>query len=224
MNTDRDIPIPPACRPTLERIQAVLDRVHPASTLAADPHPATCPACRDRVRAATRMLDLFAEPVTVRAGFADGVLAEVAHDRSARFRRKVTAIFALAASVAIVAWWSQPAEPRFVSVSEIVKPASPAAPPPLRVSAEFARASKAIRELTRTITEPATTAPKLVASLTESLLQTPMAPANYDLGAAGQSLADIPDAAKAGLEPVGNTAQKAFNRLLRDVTAMKPKT
>ena len=52
--------IPPECGPTLERVQAVLDRIHPASILTADAHPAVCPACRARVHAAVLMLNSFA--------------------------------------------------------------------------------------------------------------------------------------------------------------------
>jgi hypothetical protein len=218
--------IPPECRPTLERIQAVLDRVHPASIVSADPHPASCEACCERVRAAQRMLDLFAEPVSVRPGFADSVLAEVAHEHKRLHRRKTAAVFggfALAASVALAFAVNQPQEIR-VAKQQTVPVPQPALPPPIRVNDELAKAGEAFRESTRPITEPAANAPRMVAALTETLFNTPAVPMGYDLGPAGKSLADIPDAAKAGFEPVGNTAQKAFNRLLRDVTGMKPKT
>ena len=61
-----------------------------------------------------------------------------------------------------------------------------------------------------------------LAALTDTLLNVPATPA-INLGPAGKSLTEIPDAARTGLEPVTGTAQKAFNRLLRDVGAMQPK-
>jgi hypothetical protein len=60
-------------------------------------------------------------------------------------------------------------------------------------------------------------------ALTDSLLNMPPAPAPEDPGASGQALAEIPEAAKIGLEPVTGSAQKAFTRLLRDVGAIQPK-
>lgn len=222
MNPERDIPIPPECGPTVERIQSVLDRIHGASILSTDVHAASCEACRARVRAALGMLELFADPVPVRPNFAESVLIEVAHDRRVRFRRKVAAVFggfAMAAAVGLALWLNQPKD---ASVARQEPAPVPVAP--IRVNEEFARSTEAIRESTRAIAESAEAAPRLVASLTDTLFKAPMAPVSYDLGPAGQSIADIPDAAKSGLEPVGNTAQKAFNRLLRDVTAMKPKT
>ena len=222
-----DLLISSECGPTLERIQAVLDRVHPASILSDDSHLAVCEACRQRVRAAQRMLALFAEPVVVRPGFADSILVDVAHDRRVRYQRKAAAVFggfAIAAALGIALWMNQPKDATFVKRVPLPLPRQSAPQPPIRVTDEFAKATDAIRESTRTITEPAANAPRMIAALTDTLLKTPTVPVGYDLGPAGKSLADIPDAAKSGLEPVGNTAQKAFNRLLRDVTAMQPKS
>ncbi|MFO0805118.1 MAG: hypothetical protein U0791_18585 [Gemmataceae bacterium] len=226
MNPERDIPIPPECGPTVERIQSVLDRVHPASILSADAHASSCAACRSRVASALRMMELFAEPVSVRSGFADSILVELAHHRRIQYRRKAAAVFggfAMAAAIGLALWMNQPKDSAVAKVEP--PPAEPQRPaPPIRVNDELVKATEAIRESTRAVTEPAEAAPRLVASLTDTLLKAPTVPVGYDLGPAGKSLADIPEAAKSGLEPVGNTAQKAFNRLLRDVTAMKPKT
>jgi hypothetical protein len=222
MNLERDILIPPECGPTVERIQSVLDRIHGASILSADVHAASCEACQARVHAALRLMELFVEPVSVRPNFVDSVLSEVAHDRRVRLRRKAAAVFggfAMAAAIGIALWVNQPRDASVARQEPIPAPA-----PPIRVNEEFARATEAIRESTRAVTEPVEAAPRMVASFTDSLFKAPTVPVGYDLGPAGKSLADIPDAAKSGLEPVGNTAQKAFNRLLRDVSAMKPKT
>src|SRR5437763_757154 len=53
---------PPACEPTVARLQAVLDGDLPADALDADPHPAACPTCAERIRAARLMLAMLAEP------------------------------------------------------------------------------------------------------------------------------------------------------------------
>jgi hypothetical protein len=230
MNGERDIAIPPECGPTLERIQSVLDRIHPASILAADPHPATCAACRERVAAAKLMLALEPVRVAPRPGFADAILANVAADRRARQRRRVFALvgsFAAAAAVVFAVWFNQPKQQQ-VAKQDPPPPVqeTPKLPPapPIRVNDELAKAGEALRESTRTITEPAANAPRIVASLAEPLWKAPAAPIAVDLGPATKTLADIPQAAKTGLEPVAGTAQKAFNRLLRDVSAIQPKT
>ena len=221
--------ISPECGPTLERVQAVLDRIHPASILASDAHPAVCSACRARVRAAVLMLKLFAEPRDVRVpvSLTNAILAGVRADRRTRSRRRAFAWvggFAAAASVAFAIWFNQP-KPVEVAVEVPIRPIlklQPAAP--MRVNEELAKAGDALRESSRTITEPAASAPRVFAALTVSLLKVPAAPVGIDLGPAGRSLSEIPDAARSGLEPVTGTAQKAFDRFLRDVTSMQPKT
>ena len=218
------------CGPTLERVQAVLDRIHPASILADDAHPAVCPACRGRVRAAQFLLNAFAEPreISVPTSLTNAILAGVRADRRARSRRRAFAMvggFAAAAAVVFAVWFNQP-KPVEVANAPPLQPL-PQVPPavqPMRVNDELAKAGEAFRESSRTITEPAASAPRVFAALTDSLLKAPAAPVGIDLGPAGRSLSEIPDAARSGLEPVTGTAQKAFNRLLRDVTSMQPKS
>jgi hypothetical protein len=51
------------------------------------------------------------------------------------------------------------------------------------------------------------------------------APMGEDVGPVGASLAELPVAAAAGLEPVAGTTRKAFNRFLQDVgVAARPKS
>lgn len=223
--------IPPECGPTLERIQSVLDRIHPATILAADPHPALCPACRERVRAANLLLSTFAEPqaVAVPSGLTNAILAGVQRDLRSRSRRRAFAFvggFAAAAAFAIAVWFNQPKANEFVKQEPVPTPIPnvPSPAPPMRVNEELAKAGDAILESSRTITEPASSAPKVFAALTDRLFNTPAGAGAIDFGPASRSLSEIPDAARAGLEPVTGTAQKAFNRLLRDVSAMQPKT
>ncbi|HEY3790109.1 MAG TPA: hypothetical protein VGL71_14710 [Urbifossiella sp.] len=224
--------IPSECGPTLERIQAVLDRIHPESILAADPHPAACSSCRQRVRAARLVLGLpslvaFTPP----RDFTETILAGVLRDRRTRRRRKVFALvggFAAAAAIVLAVWFNPPKP--IETAKQIPTPVpgpqmteTPEAVAPMHVNEELAKAGEALRESSRTITEPASSAPKVFAALSESLLSVPASPAGIDLGPAGKSLSEIPEAARAGLEPVTGTAQKAFNRLLHDVSFMQPK-
>ncbi|HEY2911424.1 MAG TPA: hypothetical protein VGI99_14330 [Gemmataceae bacterium] len=222
-------PIPEACVPTLERIQAVLDRIHPSTILASDAHPVECAACRQRVRAARLLLDSFANPpvIAIPAGFTDTIVASVRADRRRRLRQRFFAVTGgslVAAAVALAVWLNQPKAAEFANVAPLpeAKP-QPAAAPPLRFNEELAKAGAALRESSRTITEPAASTPKVFAALTDSLLNASASSTGIDLGPAEKSLAEIPDAARVGLEPVTGTAQKALNRLLHDVSGMQPK-
>lgn len=228
-------PTPPACAPTADRIQAVLDGLLPPDALAADLHPAACPVCRERVRAARLVLAALAEPcepITVPAGLTNAILAGVRADRRARTRRRVLAYvggFAAAAAIAVAVWmnWPKPQE-----VVEQIQPApvpaptpDPApAPRPIRVADQLAKAGDALRDSTRAVAEPAAAPPRVFAALTDSLFKPPAAPVPIDLGPAGRSLSEIPAAARVGLEPVAGSAQKALSRLMRDVGAIQPKT
>jgi len=224
--------IPTECGPTLERIQSVLDRIHPPLILDRDPHPASCGACRQRVRAARLLLQQFAEPtpIPVPLDLANSTLNRLKRDRIARAKKKglLLACSFMAVSVALVIWGSWPS-PQNVAMNvpepmSLPRGPTPTPPAPIRVNEELAKAGEALRESTKTITEPAASAPRVFAALTDSLFKAPAASANFDLGPAGKSLSEIPDAARSGLEPVTGTAQKAFNRLLRDVSVLQPKT
>jgi hypothetical protein len=223
--------IAPECGPTLERVQAVLDRIHPASILDADLHPATCPACRQRVRAALLVHSAFAKPeqVSVPAELTGAILAGVRRDRISRARQRgllYAGSFAAAAAILLAIWFNQPRQNDADLVMRDPKPEPKLptpAPQPIRLNDELARAGEALRESSRTITEPAASAPRMMAAITDSLLKAPAAPIPMNLGPASKSLSDIPEAARVGLEPVTGTAQKAFHRLIRDVSAIQPK-
>jgi hypothetical protein len=92
----------------------------------------------------------------------------------------------------------------------------------MRINDEIAKAGGALRDSSRTITEPAASGPKVFAPFTNALTRLPVNPGAADLEPARRSLAEIPVAAAAGLEPVTDSAQKAFNRLLKDVGLVSP--
>jgi hypothetical protein len=231
MNLAQNNTIPPECGPTLERIQSVLDRIHSASILAADPHLESCMACCERVSAARQVLTAFAEPKRVAASpnLTETILAGMKRDRIARARRRglLMAGSFVAAVIGVIVLGALGQSNRFanrdVAEPESLPRVAAPAPHPLRVNDELAKAGEALRESSHAITDPAASAPRVLAALTDTLLKSPPARTAVDFGPAGKSLAEIPDAARAGLEPIAGTAQKAFNRLLHDVTALQPK-
>ncbi len=230
--------VPPGCRPTTDRLQAALDGDLPPAVLDADPHPAVCPVCRERVRAARLLLAALADPPPrpgASPGLTASILAAVKTDRRARSRRRAFALaggLAAAAAVLVAVWVftspaqpkSKPRPPEVVERTPAPSPAPEPAPKPLRIGDELARAGQAIEDSTRPLTGPAAAAPKVLSAITGSLTRPGGNPAAPDLEPARQSLAEIPAAAKVGLEPVTASAQKAFSRLLRDVGAIQPGT
>jgi hypothetical protein len=226
--------VPPACRPTVERLQGVLDGELPAAPLDTDPHPFACAACRQRVAAARLLASVLAspaEPPAVPPGFANRVLGAVHEDRRGRVRRRVFALaggLAVAAAVALVVWFRWPAD----AVPDIAKnqplPQEPeVAPQPrtIRIGDELTKAGWALLDAPKSITESTSAAPQVIVKVTDALTRPAV---TADVESPRAAIAEIPDMARAGLEPVTGTAEKAFARLMNDIGAvrfgMKPKS
>ena len=243
--TPDDEPVPPECRATVARLQSALDG--DADTLDADPHPTACAACRERVRAARVLLSILAtpsEPVAVPAGFADRVVKAMWEDRHVRTRRgvyKAVAYLALAAAILIAAftifnpprrnseppWLPKPretAKPTEVAPAPREKLTPAPEPRPIRFGEAVANTGQAIRDTPRPFAESVAVAPKVFDVLTGPfrLPAPPADPMANALEPARKSLAELPVAARAGLEPVTGTAEKAFARFLRDVGSVTP--
>ncbi|WP_439627138.1 hypothetical protein [Gemmata sp.] len=246
---DAAVRVGPECRATVDRLHLVMDGDLGAAALDADPHPAVCSACRDRIATARLVLSVLAtpEPVVLPAGLHDRIVAAVCADRVAekeqRFRRIRRQAYAgalgiplaIAASVALVGWLQPPlkpvAVPHGMEMPRIVEPALAPAPRPvmadarpLRIGDELSKAGVALLEAPKVVTEPAAAAPEVFAKFTDALTK-PMAPVP-DEPAGRSALAELPDVAMTGLEPLRGTAQKAFARLMRDVgtVSVKPKS
>ena len=247
--TPEDEPVPPECRATVERIQSALDGAG-AEALDADTHPTACAACRERVRAARVLLSVLAmpaEPVAVPAGLADRVVKAVGEDRNVQTRRRVykaTAWLALAAAILIgvfyFAFTPQPAGNQTLPTPprEMARPVEPAPAPrektptpepapeprPIRFGEAVANTGQAVLDAPKPITESVAVAPKVIGVLADSfkLPAPPADPMGPALEPARRSLAELPVAARTGLEPVTGTAEKAFARFLRDVGSVKP--
>lgn len=233
--------VPPECRATVDGIQRALDG-EPADAFGADLHLGACPTCRDRLRAARVLLAVLATPagaVAEPAGFTARVMSGVWENWHRQRRQRVykaAACLALAAAVLVAAFaiFEPKREPVVYlapdTPGEVVRKPEVAPPPrekapapkPIRFNDEFAKAGQALRAAPKPLADSVAVAPKLFDALTA-----PFAPAAAPMGEAlepaRKSLADLPDAARTGLEPVTGTAQKAYDRLLRDFALLKPK-
>jgi hypothetical protein len=233
--------IAPACRPTVERLQSMLDGELEATAVDADAHPAVCAACRERVAVAKLMLSVLANPeaVAVPAGLTERIVEAVKEDRYTRIRRRsyvgaVGVIAALAASLMLIAWvFEKPPEkpvpllPRPLvqkEPPEVAPAPREVTPKPFRIGDELSKAGLALRVTPKSITEPASAAPEMFAKLTDAITRpiSPM-PEEAEPEPARSTLAELPEVARAGLEPLTDTAQKAFTRLIRDVGTVSVK-
>lgn len=242
--------VAPECRATVDAVQLVLDGAAPAESLDSDPHATACATCRERVRAARVLLSVLAapgEPVAVPTGFTEKVMADVWVGWHERRRERVRRAYevggalalALAAAVLIAAFvlpgLLQRREPVLDFKPDLAKkqpeaaPAPrekpPAPPRPMRIGDEVAKAGQALRDTPKPIADSVAVAPKLYEAFASAFRPAePAAPMGDMLEPARKSLAELPDAAKSGLEPVTGTAQRALDRLLRDVALVKPKS
>jgi len=226
-------PVPPGCRATVTRIHAILDGTAPPSPLVADPHTTVCGACRERARAARVLMSALAgmdDTIPMPAGLTNSILAGVRADRRSRTRRRAAALVgSLAAAIALIVW-ALPRGPGPVPPPEVavIVPPQPVAlaptetAPPIRVADELEKAGGAIWASSRTLTDPADGATQVLALVPGTLRPPPVSPPVVAAEPITSSLAELPEAARTGLEPVTGSAQKAFARLLRDVGAMQP--
>ena len=199
-----------------ERIAAlvtrVLDRETSAETLTNDSHLVECAACRDMVATVEQFTLPTPKPSML---FTERVVR--AADRDFRQRRRTrwmvrSGAMALAASVmvAVVAmkpWAAKPNEIVQVPVPEvktIVKP--------VKIEQSFAEAGSAFVSITRKATD-------------QSLAPAVNWIASRDANVPAErtetsSLANLPNAAKDGIEPIANTTKRAFNLFVRDVAGL----
>jgi hypothetical protein len=220
----------PECAQFHKLIQDVLDGSVTADHLECTAHAKECVLCGERSRAARLLLSVFATPAPVvpaPASFSDSILNTIRIDRQRRFQRRVFASIgglAIAASIALLLWfnWTGTTPEPQQQFVELTPTPLVALPQPIRVEDELARAGNTFRESTRPITEPASTMPNAFAALANAIFTPALQPAVANLEPARKSLADIPEAAKIGFEPVTGTAQKAFHRFVRDVSVVKP--
>ncbi len=236
-----------ACQLAMERLQQFLDGQFESelsdTSLETDSHLAGCIACRERVALARLVCATLAKPSTVAvppelSARIVAAVSEVQPVPAPRWRSAsaLGVIAAIAASLLLAGWYftrsPEAPMPTPNAGSDLAQTPNNAVintpnvpePPPLRLGDELAKAGSAIRFTQDSITLPLTGGSTLVAKLTDQLI-TPTNPAS-EPEPAQTGLSAIPDATLSSLEPVTNTARKAFSRLVQDVgfVSIKPKS
>ena len=215
---------PAECRPTIDRLQSVMDGDESASTLTDDFHAKQCPACRGRMAAARLVSNLVAEPGAACAARTNALLAAVEWDRTFRRRRLragVAACMAIAAAVLLAVSLrptTQTLAPQRPAREFVQRPPTP----PVWIGESLADAGDALARIGRRLTDPAAQAPPLLAPIADAFRLPPAYPTAADFEPAARSLAELPEAARHGLEPVTGPAARVFTRSARDVSAVQP--
>ncbi|CAN5387351.1 hypothetical protein BH11PLA2_BH11PLA2_08340 [soil metagenome] len=207
MNTNDPTP----CAAFADALNAVLDGDAPANSLTAHPHFAHCGECRSLARAA-RLLQSHRTPVPpLSPQFTNAVVAAAQDAHRVQVRQKFLfrgASFVLAASVLLAVWlaWPKPVV--------TLEPTPFAAVPKTTVTDTVKEAEQAMASLTTKVAEETVTPAR---NLLFASAETPAPKTNISNM---EPLADLPDAAKAGFEPITRTTRKAFDALLRDVNGI----
>jgi hypothetical protein len=188
-------------------------------------HLASCPVCRERYAAATRLEEglRLLPPPALPSGMCRRLVAAVLAERRGRLRRQRWARVAvgLAAAVLVFVLLDKqrpqplslpPSSPREVVVADA---------PTGSLRESVTEASSAVVNLTRrtadeTVGNTRLLLPMMVtsASMDEAPMPSPMDPPVRSLREAGQGLS-------AGLEPVTSSAKRAFDLFLREVPPME---
>ncbi len=191
-------------------VTRLLDREASAETLADDSHMVECASCREMVAIVEQFPLPTPKPSML---FTERVVR--AADRDYRQRRRTrwmvrSGAMAIAASVlvAVVAmkpWAAKPNEiVQVPEVKSIVKP--------VKLEQSFAEAGSAFVSITRKATDQS-----LAPAVNWIASRDAVVPAERN---SGSTLANLPNAAKDGIEPIANTTKRAFNLFVRDVAGL----
>jgi len=191
-------------------VTRVLDREAAAGTLADDSHLAECATCREMVA----IVEQFSLP-TLKPSMLFTERVVRAADRDFRQRRRTrwmvrSGAMAMAASVlvAVVAmkpWATKPNE--IVQVPELKSTVKP-----VKIEQSFAEAGSAFVSITRKATDQS-----LAPAVNWIASRDAVVPAERT---ESSTLANLPSAAKDGIEPIANTTKRAFNLFVRDVAGL----
>jgi hypothetical protein len=232
---DPTLPMPPACADLMVRLQLVLDGELSTSAFEPDAHAASCPACRERILAARLILESLsaAHSSALPPGLTDSILAVVREDRFSRVRRRSSvvaggAIVAIAASQ-LLAIWLFNRDPQSGSPSNddgrsdvAHVPALAPEPRSARLGAAIEKVGQTIVDTAKPIADPVIGAPRVLDWFAGTAALPADPPAGFEQ--TRDALAELPEVARTGLEPVTSTTQKAFARLLRDVGSVQIST
>jgi hypothetical protein len=217
----------------------VLDGERPAADLDNDPHAAECPVCQAGRTGVLRMLEGLRHTTTPTppAGFVDRATRAAVADYRRRRLLRLSArvgVGALAACLLIAVWLASPRSPlddrgvfaRWWPAGRATPNPVPAPPAPAPDQNSYATDVPKSGTLRGQLNEAGSAFVSLTRKATDDTLAParnlfavpprggPDKPAKADLP---DAVIDIPEAAKAGLEPLADTARRAVNLFLRDV-------
>ncbi|HET6575084.1 MAG TPA: hypothetical protein VFG68_15865 [Fimbriiglobus sp.] len=223
LQPDESLDRPAGCAAFEAVVNAVLDGELGPDALESD-HPAGCRECRASATAARQLLGAPLALPTPPHGLAERIVITAMRDRRARQRRRLVGL-ALAASVVVgtAAFLLRPSpvEPR--EIVQLPPPlVVPEAPPP-RVSDRFAEAGSALLAITNRAKDQTVNPTRTLIPPPESISVPTALPG---IEPAAESLAEMPEALRSGIEPVTAKTRRAVNLFLRDVglgTPAKPK-
>jgi hypothetical protein len=227
---------PAACAGFVALVQRFLDGELDPAALEAHRHTATCLECRALAAAARALSSCLASgpggtDISVCAengtqtemsvplnanlppGLADRITAAAMRDYRVRRRRRRAAL-TLAASV-VIAGAAYLLLPANADAPAIVQ-SQPPAPEAPRVADRVADAGDALAALTRHAADQTVAPARHLVPPAESV-SWPSAELPPVVDPAVESLAEMPDAARSGFEPMANTTRRAVNLFLRDV-------
>jgi len=223
------------CLEFQERLQSQLDRQPVGDGTSLEHHLASCPDCRQLHQAAQRLEEGLRHlaPPCPPVGLADRIVTRALGERQARlrFRRRLLAVAAIAASLLLTAlagyyWFLRPTDQGPVTPEPIAnKPPEPE-PQPKETPAPSLResvadATDAVAGLAQRTTDETVGSTWLLWSVVvapplkePAELPPPFDPTARSLREAGQGLST-------GLEPLANSARRAFGLFLRDIPNME---
>ena len=211
-------PLTPECEAYVAVVQSVLDR-ESAVELLHDPHCLSCSRCGELQRSALELQRWQAEPVQVPARFTEQVCLalnrEAAKQWRLRWAMRLTAVFLIIGGVSWPLWNSH----KPVTV-EKAKPLPAIELPESRFENGISEVGTAIVTATRNATDQSLKPAQNLFTWPESFNASSNQP--VPLADAGETLYNVPQAAKAGFDPVASGTKRAVNRLLRDLSAITP--
>ena len=197
-----------------ERIAAlvtrVLDREATGEALSDDSHLAECATCREMVA----IVEQFSLPTPKPSMlFTERVVR--AADRDFRQRRRTrwmvrSGAMAMAASVLVAVVVMKPWATKSYEIVQV--PDVRSTVKPVKIEQSFAEAGSAFVSITRKATDQS-----LAPAVNWIASRDATVPADRN---PSSTLANLPNAAKDGIEPIANTTKRAFNLFVRDVAGL----
>lgn len=214
------------CAAFLESVQIALDGEAALGSVLGLPHAEVCADCRQIALVAQRFQTCIVPAIELPSGLAERILERAIDDRRIRVRTRwvsAASLATLAAGVVIAAflvWPNSQAKPEPSPEIVVLPPKEPsvAVANPPRFDERMAEAGTAIASISRNAKDQTVTPTK------NFIPQAPLAispEAPLDMEPAAATLAEIPQHARSGIEPVTSTTRRAVNLFLRD-TGVSP--